>query len=122
MAQAYALQSAPYNQSNASYKREARLVVCVSFASGVPTVVAARSAPGVTVAGDAGVYTGTMPKCARAILNIQLLTATAAGFATVTTLAPTAGTFSFKTFLHDGTALDVATGDEVFLYFVLEGG
>jgi len=122
MATSYALQQASYNQSNSAYKRECRLTVCVTFVNGVPTIAAARSAPGFTITGDTGVYTGTMPKAARGILNIQLLTATAAGFATVTTIVPTSGTYSFKTFLHDGTALDVATGDEVFLYFILEGG
>jgi hypothetical protein len=118
----FALESAPYNQSNSTYKREVRLVVCLSFASGVPSIVTARSAPGFTIAGDTGVYTGTMPKASRGICQIQMLTATAGAFATMTTIVPTSGTFSFKTFTATATPLDVATGDEVHLYFILEGG
>jgi hypothetical protein len=118
----YALVNAPYPGVNSTYKHACLLPVVLTFASGVPTIDTARSASGFTIAGDTGVYTGTLPKAARGILQIQLLTATAAGFATVTTIAPTAGTFSFKTFLHDGTALDVATGDEAHLLFILEGG
>jgi hypothetical protein len=118
----YALANAPYPGTNTPYKRGVLLPLVLSFADGVPTVVSARSGAGFTIAGDTGVYTGTAPKAARGVIQIQLLTATAAGFATVTAYSPTDGTFSFKTFLHDGTALDVATGDEVFLLFFVEGG
>jgi hypothetical protein len=118
----FALDSGHYNQSNSAYKREVRLVVCLTFASGVPTIDADRSASGFTIAGDTGVYTGTMPKAARGILLTQLKTASVGAFATVTTIVPTSGTFSFKTWTATAAALDVATGDEVFLYFILEGG
>ncbi len=122
MAVTYALQQASYNQSNSAYKRECRLVVVVSFVDGVPSIVAAKSAPGFTITGDTGVYTGTMPRAARGIILTQLLTATAGGFATVTTVVPASGTFSIKTFSATATPLDVATGDELHLYFILEGG
>lgn len=118
----YALTNASYPGVNTAYKRGVMLQVVLSFVSGVPTVVSARSAPGFTVTGDTGVYTGTLPKAARGVLQIQMLTASAAGFATVTTVDPVAGTFSFKTFLHDGTPLDVATGDEVHILYFAEGG
>lgn len=122
MSQAYALDRAPYGQSNSAYKREARLVVCVTFVAGVPTINTARSASGFTFTGDTGVYTGTMPKSARGIVLTQMLTATVGAFATVTTFNPTAGTFSIGTWTATNAALDVATGDELLLYFILEGG
>lgn len=118
----FALAAAPYSQHNTAYKRCCQLQVCLTFASGVPTIDTARSAPGFTIAGDTGVYTGTCPKAARGVFFIQLLTATAGAFATATTLVPISGTFSFKTFTDTSTALDVATGDEVWLMFFLEGG
>jgi hypothetical protein len=118
----YALTNASYPGVNTAYKRGTLLQAVLSFASGVPTVVSARSAPGFTIAGDTGVYTGTLPKAARGVLMVQLLTATAGAFATVTTLDPAAGTFSFKTFTDTTTAYDVATGDEVFLLYFAEGG
>lgn len=116
------LSCAPYSGVNTNYKRGSLLQVVLTFASGVPSINTSKSAPGFTISGDAGVYTGTMPKCPKAVLMIQPLTATRAVFATVTTLVPASGTFSFKTFLHDGTAEDVATGDEVHLLFLMEGG
>ena len=61
----YALANAPYPGVNTPYKRGVLLPVVLSFADGVPSVVAARSAPGFTIAGDTGVYTGTAPKAAR---------------------------------------------------------
>lgn len=118
----YALANAPYPGVNTPYKRGVLLPVVLSFVDGVPSVVAARSAPGFTIAGDTGVYTGTLPKAARGILQIQMLTATVGAFATVTTINPVAGTFSFKTWTATAAALDVATGDEVHLLFLLEGG
>lgn len=118
----FALASAPYQSHNTAYKRACDLQVCLTFTDGVPAIDTARSAPGFTVTGDTGVYTGTCPKAARGVFFIQMLTATVGAFATVTTLNPTAGTFSFKTFTATNAALDVATGDEVWLLFHLEGG
>jgi hypothetical protein len=118
----FALASATYPNVNSAYKRGAFLQVVLTFASGVPAIDEARSAPGFTIAGDTGVYTGTMPTAERGVLLTQLVTASVGAFATVTTLVPASGTFSFKTWTATAAALDVATGDEVFLLFLLEGG
>lgn len=118
----FALASAPYSQHNTAYRRACHLQVCLTFTNGVPAIDTARSAAGFTIAGDTGVYTGTCPKASRGVFFIQMKTATAGAFATATTLVPTSGTFSFKTFTDTSTALDVATGDEVWLMFYLEGG
>ncbi len=118
----YALTSAPYQGLNSTYKRATLLPVVLSFASGVPSIVAARSAPGFTIAGDTGAYTGTAPKGDRGVFWIQMLTATADAIATVTSYDPDAGTFAFKVAGDDGNALDVATGDEAWLFFFVEGG
>lgn len=118
----FALDSAHYNQSNSAYKREARLVVVLTFASGVPTIDTARSASGFTIAGDTGVYTGTMPKSSRGILLGQCQMATPDDATVcVKSFDPSAGTFAFDVHNSAG-AVDVATGDEVYLYFILEGG
>lgn len=118
----FALDSAPYSQSNSQYRRETRLVVVLSFVDGVPSIVAARSAPGFTIAGDSGVYTGTAPKAARGIFMGQCLMATPDDATVcVKSYSPTAGTFAFD--VHNAAgAVDVATGDEVWLLFTLEGG
>lgn len=118
----FALGSATYPNVNSAYKRGAFLQVVLTFTLGVPTIDEARSAPGFTIAGDTGVYTGTMPTAERGVLLIQPVTATVGAFATVTTLVPASGTFSFKTWTATAAALDVATGDEVHLLFLLEGG
>jgi hypothetical protein len=118
----FALASATYPNVNSAYKRGAFLQVVLTFASGVPTIDEARSAPGFTIAGDTGAYTGTAPTAERGIFLIQPLTATADAIATVTSYVPSTGVFAFKVAGDDGNALDVATGDEVFLLFLLEGG
>lgn len=123
MAQVYALQSASYNQSNSAYKRECRLVVVLTNVAGVITISTARSAAGFTVTtGANGIITGTMPKAARGILLTQGLSATASNVlvASVTTFNPTAGTFSLQNH-NDGAETILAVGDELFLYFILEG-
>jgi len=118
----FALASANYHGVNNAYRKTCQLQVCLTFVAGVPTIDTARSAPGFTVTGDTGVYTGTCPKASRGVFFAQMVTATVGAFATVTTLVPTSGTFSFKTFTATNAALDVATGDEVWLLFHLEGG
>lgn len=118
----YALANAPYPGVNTPYKRGVLLPVVLSFADGVPSVVAARSAPGFTIAGDAGVYTGTAPKAARGVFWGQCLMATPDDATVcVKSYSPTAGTFEFD--VHNAAgAVDVATGDEVWLFFMVEGG
>jgi hypothetical protein len=118
----YALANAPYPGINTPYKRGVFLPVVLSFADGVPTVVSARSAPGFTIAGDSGVYTGTAPKAARGIFHGQCLMATPDDATVcVKSYSPTAGTFAFDVHNSAG-AVDVATGDEVWLFFMVEGG
>lgn len=116
------LSAAPYAGVNTPYKRGSLQQLVITHVNGVPTINTAKSAPGFTVTGDAGVYTGTLPKCPKAVAFIQMLTATVGAFATVTTINPTAGTFSYKTWTATAAALDVATGDEVHILFMLEGG
>lgn len=118
----YALSNAPYPGVNTPYKRGTLLPVVLSFASGVPSIVEARSASGFTIAGDTGVYTGTAPTGERGVFWIQMLTATADAIATVTSYDPVTGVFAFKVSGDDGAALDVATGDEAWLFFMIEGG
>lgn len=119
---AFALDSAPYNTFNGAYKRPCLLQVCLTFVGGVPTVNAARSAPGFTIAGDSGVYTGTAPKASRGVFWGQCLMATPDDASVcVKSYVPTTGVFAFD--VHNAAgAIDVATGDEVWLLFLLEGG
>jgi hypothetical protein len=118
----YALSNAAYPGVNTAYKRGTLLQVVLSFADGVPTVVSARSAPGFTIAGDTGVYTGTAPKGARGVFWGQCLMATPDDATVcVKSYSPSAGTFAFD--VHNAAgAVDVATGDEVWLFFMVEGG
>lgn len=118
----FALASAPYHTLNGAYKRPCLLQVCLTFVAGVPSISVARSAPGFTIAGDAGLYTGTAPKGARGIFNIQMVNATIGSFASVVSYVPTTGVFAFNTFTATNAALDVATGDEAWLLFLIEGG
>lgn len=118
----YALANAPYQSLNSAYKRATLLPVVLTFASGVPAIDVARSAAGFTIAGDTGEYTGTAPIGERGVFFIQMLTASADAIATVTSYDPVTGAFAFKVSGDDGNALDVATGDEAWLLFHIEGG
>lgn len=120
----FALESGPYSQSNSTYKREVRLpVVLVSNGTAV-SIDTARSAPGFTVTtGAAGAITGTMPKAARGVVFAQRRTAVAAteGLVDVSSFNPTAGTFALQN--HNAAAETILpSGDEIYLYFILEGG
>lgn len=118
------LSSAPYSGVNTNYKRGTILHAVVSFAAGAPTIVAARSAPGITIAdGASGAYTGTFPKCPRAVAWTQRLRAVDADAATTDFVAfsPTAGTFTLQNYVNDAPA-DLDDGDELWLFFMLEGG
>jgi hypothetical protein len=118
----FALDSAPYHPVNTAYKRTCLLQVVLTFVDGVPSVNAARSAPGFTIAGDTGVYTGTAPKASRGVFWGQCLMATPDDASVcVKSYVPTTGAFAFD--VHNAAgAVDVATGDEVWLFFCLEGG
>ncbi len=122
MAKVYALQSGTYNNVNSAYKRGAVLQVVLTFVDGVPSVNAARSAPGFTIAGDTGVYTGVAPAAARGVFWGQCLMATPDDATVcVKSYVPSTGVFAFD--VHNAAgAVDVATGDEVWLLFLLEGG
>jgi hypothetical protein len=119
---AYALESAPYPGVNTNYKKGCLLPVVLTFADGVPAIDTARSASGFTIAGDTGVYTGTAPKAARGVFWGQCLMATPDDASVcVKSYVPTTGVFAFD--VHNAAAaVDVATGDEVWLFFCLEGG
>lgn len=118
----FALANAPYGNVNTAYKRATLLPVVLTFVDGVPTVSEARSASGFTIAGDTGVYTGTAPAGERGVFWGQCLMSTPDD-ATVCVDAydPATGVFSFE--VHNAAgAVDVATGDEVWLFFMIEGG
>lgn len=119
---AAALTSAPYRSMNQGYKQGTLLHCVLTFVSGVPTVNATRSDQGFTIAGDAGVYTGTAPTGARGVFWGQCLAATTDDFTVcVKSYTPTTGAFAFD--VHNAAgAVDVATGDEVWLFFSVEGG
>ena len=122
MAKRYALDCAPYQGVNSAYQRGVILPVVLSFTDGVPAIVAARSAPGFTIAGDSGVYTGVAPAAARGVFWGQALMATPDDASVcVKSYVPSTGAFAFD--VHNAAgAVDVATGDEVWLFFMLEGG
>jgi hypothetical protein len=118
----YALPNAPYPGVNTPYQRGTLLPVVLSFASGVPSIVEARSASGFTIAGDTGVYTGTAPTGTRGVFWGQCLMATPDDATVcVKSYNPVTGAFAFD--VHNAAgAIDVATGDEVWLFFMVEGG
>jgi len=118
----YALAHAPYPGVNTPYKRGTVLPVVLSFTSGVPTIVEARSASGFTIAGDSGVYTGTAPTGERGVFWGSCLMATPDLAAVIPkSYNPSTGAFAFDVHGESG-AIDVATGDEVWLFFMIEGG
>lgn len=120
----YALANAPYPGVNTAYKRGVLLQVVVAIASGAPSIVSARSAPGFTVAdGATGAYTGTAPKAARGVFWTQVLVPSAAdsNMVTVTSYDPTTGAFALQAHA-DGAPADLPDGAELWLMFLLEGG
>lgn len=120
----YALTSAPYHGVNTAYKRPALLQVVLSIASGAPAIVAARSAPGFTVAdGATGAYTGTAPKGERGVCWTQCLVPTGAdsNIVTITAYDPVAGTFTLQNHVNAAPA-DAPDGSEIWLFFLIEGG
>jgi hypothetical protein len=122
MAARYALDCAPYKGVNSAYKRPAVLQVVLTFVNGVPTIDTARSATGFTIAGDTGVYTGTAPCGDRGVFWGQCLAATPDDHSVcVKSYVPRTGAFAFD--VHNAAAaVDVATGNEVWLFFMIEGG
>jgi len=121
---AFALDSAPYQGANGAYKRACLLPVVVAVAAGAPSIVTARSAAGFTIADGAnGAYTGTAPKAARGVFWIQPKRAVDADSCSVDVVAytPTTGAFTLQTYVNDAPA-DLDDGDELWLFFLLEGG
>lgn len=118
----FALASAPYGETRTAFMRPCLLHVVLTFVDGVPTVNTARSAAGFTIAGDTGVYTGTAPKGSKGVFWGQCLAATPDDFTVcVKSYVPTTGAFAFD--VHNAAgAVDVATGDEVWLFFLIQGG
>ncbi len=123
----YALTSAPYQGLNSNYKRASLLPVVATAGSGdgTLTIDTTNSAPGFTITGTAGDYAGTLPKGARAVAWGQAVQATPDGaIVNFQTLSATAGTFTFETHHGDATtgAEALADGDQVWLFFFVEGG
>lgn len=120
----YAIVNAPYPGVNTPYKRGVLLPVVVSVASGAPSIVAARSASGFTIAdGASGAYTGTAPKAERGVFWIQPKRAVDADSCSVDVVSysPTTGAFTLQVYVNDAPA-DLDDGDELWLFFMLEGG
>lgn len=120
----FALDSAPYQGANTAYKRGCLLQVVLTSNGSALAINAARSAPGFTVTtGANGAFTGTLPKCARAVAWASGLFATASnvGVTNFSALSPTAGTFACQHH-NDGAETILASGDEIWLTFFLEGG
>lgn len=120
----FALDSAPYHTMNSAYKRPCLLQVVVSFAAGAPSIVTARSAPGFTISdGASGAYTGTAPKASRGVFWMQPLRAVDADSCSVDVVSyvPTTGAFTLQTYVNDAPA-DLDDGDELWMFFLLEGG
>ena len=118
------LTSGTYPGVNTAYKRGVLLQVVVSFSSGAPSIVAARSAPGFTIAdGATGAYTGTAPKATRGVFWTQAFVPSGSdsNLATITAYSPTAGTFTLQTHANAAPA-DIPDGSELWLFFLLEGG
>lgn len=120
----YVLENAPYPGVNTPYKRGALLPVVVAVASGAPSIVTARSASGFTIAdGATGAYTGTAPKAARGVFWVQPKRAVDADSCSVDVVSysPTTGAFTLQVYVNDAPA-DLDDGDELWLFFMLEGG
>jgi hypothetical protein len=120
------LSCAPYSGVNTNYKRGTILHAVVSFAAGAPAIVAARSAPGITIAdGATGAYTGTFPKCPRAVAWTQCMVPSAAtpdsNMVTFSAFSPTAGTFTLQAHANAAPA-DLPDTAELWLFFMCEGG
>lgn len=121
------LDSAPYAGINTPYKRGTILPVVATAGSGdgTFTIDTSLSAPGFTISGTAGAYTGTMPKTGKVVAWSQCLAATPAShIVNFITLSGSAGTFSFETHHGDATSTGetFADGDKIFLFFMMEGG
>jgi hypothetical protein len=120
----YALSNAPYPGVNTPYQRGVLLPVVVSFAAGAPAIVEARSSSGFTIAdGASGAYTGTAPIGTRGIAWTQLLRAVDADSARVDFVSydPVTGAFTLQAYVNDAPA-DIDDADELWLFFMIEGG
>jgi len=120
----YAIINAPYPGVNTPYKRGVVLPVVLTSNGTTVSIVTAKSASGFTVTtGANGIITGTAPKGARGVLWTQGKTATAASVQVtdVTTYDPAAGTFALQHH-NDGAETILANGDEIWLFFMIEGG
>lgn len=121
---AFALDSAPYPGANGAYKRACLLPVVVTLNFGVPSIVNARSAAGFTIAdGASGAYTGTAPKASRGVFWIQPKRTVDVDSCSVDVVSyvPTTGAFTLQVYVNDAPA-DLDDGDELWLFFLLEGG
>lgn len=120
----YALSHAPYPGVNTAYRRGTVLPVVIESNGSVLSIDADRSASGFTVTtGSNGAFSGTMPTGSRAVAWSQGLAATATSVQVTDFVAldPIAGTFSCQHH-NDGAETILASGDEIWLFFMIEGG
>jgi hypothetical protein len=120
----FALASASYHGVNNAYRKACLLQVVLTSDGTTVSVNTARSAPGFTITtGANGALTGTCPKASRGVAWSQGLSATASDVlvANFSALSPTAGTFALQVH-NDGSETILASGDELWLFFWLEGG
>jgi hypothetical protein len=120
----YALSNAPYPGVNTPYMRGTLLPVVLTSNGSALAIDTAKSSSGFTVTtGANGAFSGTMPTGTRATAWSQGKTATAASVQVTdfVTLDPVAGTFSCQHH-NDGAETILASGDEIWLFFMIEGG
>ncbi len=120
----YALTSAPYQGLNSNYKRATLLPLVLTSNGSALAIDTARSASGFTVTtGANGAFSGTLPKGDRAVAWSQgrSATATSVQVTDFVTLDADAGTFSCQHH-NDGAETILASGDEIWLFFFVEGG
>lgn len=116
------LLSAPYGNAHTAYRRGcfAQVVLTHSTTASIDT---ARSASGVTLLTQpgSGVYTFQLPQTGRGVVFTQLLSSTLSD-CTVNSYVPTTGALSVTVRALNGTATDLADGNELWLLIELEGG
>lgn len=120
----FALASAPYHTLNTAYKRACLLQLVITSTGAALAVDTAKSAPGFTVTtGANGAFTGTMPRGARAVAwaSGKFATASNVGVTNFSALDANAGTFACQHH-NDGAETILASGDEIWLTFLIEGG
>lgn len=115
------LLAAPYGNAHTTYRRGC-LEPVVLLGTG-PAIDTARSAFGVTLvsAPGGGIYNFLLPPTGRGLVFGQLLSATVSDV-TINSYNTTTGALQLTTRIANGTATNLAGGDELWLLVMQEGG